>query len=192
MRLTGKIVTWNNDKGFGFVKPESGSKNIFIHVNEFNWKPQVGQKIIFTMGKDKRGRTCGKTATLKGEIVASERPQISGLLLMLFAWVALAVMLVIGVTFFENWLFAAGLVVISLLTYAFYWFDKNAAQGNARRIPESTLHLLSLMGGWPAALIAQQKLRHKTQKQPFKSILYITIIMNIAGIYFLSSLLGML
>jgi len=37
--------------------------------------------------------------------------------------------------------------------------DKSAAQRNAWRTPEGTLHMLSLVGGWPGAMIAQQILR---------------------------------
>ena len=32
------------------------------------------------------------------------------------------------------------------------------------RTPESTLHLLELLGGWPGGLVAQQVFRHKTRK----------------------------
>ena len=44
---------------------------------------------------------------------------------------------------------------LNLLTYFAYWNDKNAAQANRWRTPESTLHLLALLGGWPAAWWAQ-------------------------------------
>src|SRR3546814_17438281 len=33
---------------------------------------------------------------------------------------------------------------LSLLSYLMYWLDKEAAQGGAQRIPESTLHLVDL------------------------------------------------
>lgn len=84
-------------------------------------------------------------------------------------------------------MFIGALFLINLLTFIVYWFDKKAAQKQARRVPERTLHLLSLLGGWLGALVAQQKLRHKTQKQPFKSIFYLTILLNLMGVYFLST-----
>jgi len=34
------------------------------------------------------------------------------------------------------------------------------------------------MGGWPGALVAQQKLRHKTKKQPFRTVFWATVVMN--------------
>lgn len=68
----------------------------------------------------------------------------------------------------------------------FAW-DKQAAQGGAWRTSENTLHLLSLLGGWPGALLAQFQLRHKSRKQPFKFILWVTIMINIGCFVWLFS-----
>jgi len=68
--------------------------------------------------------------------------------------------------------------VTSLATFTWYAIDKSAAQRGDQRTPENTLHLLSIMGGWPGALVAQQKLRHKTKKQPFRTVFWATVVMN--------------
>ena len=47
--------------------------------------------------------------------------------------------------------------------------------------------ILSFLGGWPAAWLAQQRLRHKTQKQPFRQIYFCTIAFNIFLISWLIS-----
>lgn len=47
------------------------------------------------------------------------------------------------------------------------------------RTQESTLHGLSLIGGWPGALIAQQSLRHKTRKEEFRFVFWLTVVINI-------------
>ena len=52
---------------------------------------------------------------------------------------------------------AIACVGLSLLSYLMYWLDKEAAQSGAQRTPESTLHLVDLLGGWPGALVAQQQ-----------------------------------
>ena len=82
------------------------------------------------------------------------------------------------------------LLLISLMNVMSYWFyaqDKEAAQLGNRRVPENTLHILSFLGGWPAAWLAQQRLRHKTQKQPFRKIYFCTIFLNILLILWLIS-----
>jgi uncharacterized membrane protein YsdA (DUF1294 family) len=73
-------------------------------------------------------------------------------------------------------------VVASLVTFIWYAIDKSAAQRGNQRTPENTLHLLALAGGWPGALVAQQKLRHKTKKQPFRIIFWVTVMLN-CGVY---------
>lgn len=62
-----------------------------------------------------------------------------------------------------------------------YAKDKRAAINGNWRVPEKTLHILSVAGGWLGALIAQDKLRHKTQKQPFRAIYWLTVAMNVAA-----------
>jgi uncharacterized membrane protein YsdA (DUF1294 family) len=47
-----------------------------------------------------------------------------------------------------------------------------------RRTPESTLHLLSVLGGWPGALVAQQMFRHKSRKLEFQIVFWLTVLLN--------------
>ena len=70
--------------------------------------------------------------------------------------------------------------IVSVVTYIIFWWDKRAATKNNWRFSENTLLLLSLLGGWPGALLARQQFRHKTQKQPFRTYLFLTVIINIA------------
>ena len=74
---------------------------------------------------------------------------------------------------------------LSVAAYAMYWLDKSAARRGGRRIPENTLHLLALLGGWPGALMAQRRLRHKTIKQPFQAIFWCTVVVNVAALAWL-------
>jgi len=75
---------------------------------------------------------------------------------------------------------AAIVVALSLAAYAVYAFDKRAAVAGRRRVPESTLLLLGVAGGWPGALVAQQTLRHKTRKQPFQLVFWASVVVNVA------------
>lgn len=68
--------------------------------------------------------------------------------------------------------------VVSLVTFVLYAVDKSAARKGGRRTRESTLHLFSLAGGWPGALIAQHNLRHITRKRSFRVVFWVTVLMN--------------
>lgn len=69
---------------------------------------------------------------------------------------------------------------MSLITYAVYARDKTAARRGRRRAPERTLHLLALLGGWPGALLAQRRLRHKSSKTGFLAVYWLTVLLNCA------------
>ena len=72
----------------------------------------------------------------------------------------------------------AACVLLSMFTFVVYAVDKSSARNGTWRISESTSHFLSLTGGWPGALVAQQVLRHKTRKQSFRFVFWITVILN--------------
>lgn len=69
-------------------------------------------------------------------------------------------------------------VLLGLLTFGIYALDKSAARRGRWRISESTLHGLSLAGGWPGALLAQQMLRHKSSKREFRRVFWVTVVVN--------------
>jgi len=66
-----------------------------------------------------------------------------------------------------------------VLTLVIYGADKLAARKAWRRVPESTLLLFGVVGGWPGAILGQQLFRHKTQKQPFRTYFMITVVVNV-------------
>ncbi|MFB9289569.1 DUF1294 domain-containing protein [Pseudoduganella plicata] len=82
-------------------------------------------------------------------------------------------------------LLAAALACLNLATYIAYARDKSAARQGRRRTPENTLLLLGLLGGWPAAFVAQQRLRHKTAKTSFRFRFWLTAVVNLAAAAFL-------
>lgn len=72
------------------------------------------------------------------------------------------------------------ITALNLLTFAVYYLDKKAAIRGAQRTPEITLHVLSILGGWPGAFLAQRIFRHKTGKRSFLFVFWLTVIMNIS------------
>lgn len=76
--------------------------------------------------------------------------------------------------------FAGYLALVNSAAYLAFYFDKKFAQNNRRRVAESTLLSFAFFGGATGAIIAQQKFRHKTRKQPFKTQLYAIAVLNLA------------
>jgi uncharacterized membrane protein YsdA (DUF1294 family) len=68
--------------------------------------------------------------------------------------------------------------VVSLATFALYWDDKRSATRGKWRTSEAMLHFFELMGGWPGALIAQQKFRHKTRKVSFQVVFWAIVLVH--------------
>ena len=64
-------------------------------------------------------------------------------------------------------LVAMAYAVMSLVTLITFGLDKSAARGGRRRVPEATLHVLALLGGWPGSLIGMSIFRHKRRKTRF-------------------------
>ena len=105
MRTKGKITFWNNEKGYGFITPSAGARQVFVHISAFRNRlepPEVNQQVEFSLSTDKQGRPC------------------------------------------------------------------------AVRV--------AMAGGWPGALIAQQTLRHKSKKESFRFVFWLTVFLN-GGVY---------
>ena len=68
------------------------------------------------------------------------------------------------------------------MTYLLYWKDKASAVSGGWRVKESALHTCAFLFGWVGAIVGQHKLRHKTQKQSFRLIFWVTVLFNVVCI----------
>jgi uncharacterized membrane protein YsdA (DUF1294 family)/cold shock CspA family protein len=188
MRIKGKITSWNDEKGFGFITPDARGKQVFIHIKAFsnrNRRPEVNESVTYALSSDKQGRPCAIEATLAGDWLPEKtKRKSSALSIALAAFFLVIVEVSVLIAGIPPLIFTLYLVA-SLLTFIMYALDKSAAKTGAWRTQESTLHLLSLVGGWPGALIAQQTLRHKTRKQSFRSIFWVTVVLNCGSFFWL-------
>lgn len=198
----GRIERWEDARGFGFIAPEApepgGPDRLFFHVRDFDRahvRPAVGARVRYTPERQADGRwrasrvatvaTSPRTAVrARGARQGSPVSASAGGLRGLFATIALwCVLLGIAVTTQRLPAFAlAALGGLNLLTAAAYALDKHAARHGRWRTPESQLHLLELLGGWPAAGLAQQLLRHKRAKPAYRQVFFAMVALHLLAL----------
>jgi uncharacterized membrane protein YsdA (DUF1294 family)/cold shock CspA family protein len=193
MRTKGKIVSWNEGKGYGFISPLTGGKQVFLHITALSNRgriPEIGQVVTYSISKDKQGRPCAAKATLAGDRIQENKKKNTGTVSILLGIIFIGI---VGLSVLSGKLPFIVLVLyvaLSFLTFLAYALDKSAAKSGAWRTQESTLHLFSLAGGWPGALIAQQKLRHKSKKESFRFAFWVTVLLNVGGFVWLFTATG--
>lgn len=68
-KTKGVLKTWKADKGFGFIKPDDGSKDIFIHISSLKRagrRPIRGDIIYYQIEQDRQGKLKAVNAAIEG------------------------------------------------------------------------------------------------------------------------------
>jgi uncharacterized membrane protein YsdA (DUF1294 family) len=76
----------------------------------------------------------------------------------------------------------SALLLVNAWTILRFWQDKRRAMSGERRIAESDLLGLALIGGSPGALLARHLFRHKTRKEPFSTQLILILVVQVGAI----------
>ena len=76
-------------------------------------------------------------------------------------------------------------ICMSIAAFIAFARDKRLAQTGARRIPETTLLSLAILGGSPGALLGMLFCHHKTQKPPFAVGVPIILLVHAALVWVL-------
>lgn len=168
----GTITQWEDAKGYGWLK--SGDKRVFVHIKDFERgqrRPKAGEEIRYIPGIDAKGRICAKQVTF---VKSGGRVGVGGWIL-LFSLLLLPGLAMLWLP--VPWWTGAGMMtVISAITYGMYADDKQRAASGAWRVPESSLHLAELLGGWPGAFLAQRRLRHKCSKVSYQVVFWFIVV----------------
>lgn len=173
--FTGRINEWDSDKGCGWI--ETDGQRIFLHRREFaerRKRIEVGDIIRFTAGTGPNGKLCARHAVHLND--GGSLGLLSGALF--FALLVLPYLAIrrspLPLPPGTVVIFA---VLVNLLTFAAYAIDKNRARNKKWRVSEVTLHILGLIGGWPAAFLAQRQLRHKCSKGSFQVVFWVIVLL---------------
>ena len=76
------------------------------------------------------------------------------------------------------------LLLINLITFSVFGYDKQLAKNRKNRISERSLFLLMLFGGTIGGLLAMLVFRHKTKKTSFKLMVFGIIVIQLVLLYF--------
>lgn len=181
MRYHGRISTWKDDRGFGFITPKTGGEQLFVHISSFSSRlrrPVEDEAVTYELGVDHNGRLQAKAVAYAGEQIKRSKASGPSNLPILFA---ILFLVFVAAVVFSGWAPSAILalyLVASVITFLAYAIDKSAAMRNRWRTRESTLHLFSLAGGWPGAIAAQRILRHKSSKASFQTAFWVSAVLN--------------
>ncbi len=189
MKQQGKLISWNDEKGFGFIKPASGGPQVFVHISSFprgQRRPVVNESLTYSVTRNRGNRVRAENVRYRRAAKRGvERPR----------GVFPALCLLAGFFAFLTWFALAGYIsfpvvgfyaLISAATFAIYGLDKSAARRGAWRTAEARLHFAEILGGWPGALVAQRVFRHKTNKKPFQVVFWAAAVANCAALLWLS------
>jgi len=174
-----KIVEWDKQKGFGYLRHQKGK--IFLHRKDFSEhhkRPCVGDRIHYQIGNDHKGRRCAIEA----------RHVNDGGKISLLTWICLFFLIAVPLLAWSHIMVINELpllfllfylATINVITYRTYKSDKSKARAKEWRTSETELHFLELIGGWPAALLAQHQFRHKVSKSNFKTTYWMIVTLHL-------------
>ena len=77
MTKTGTVKFFNADKGYGFIQPDDGGNDVFVHISAVERSGMVGlsdnQRIAYDLEEDRRGKLSAINLKAPEEAAASDQ-----------------------------------------------------------------------------------------------------------------------
>ncbi len=67
--LKGVLKTWKEDRGFGFIVPDNGGRDVFLHISAIasaSRRPVPGDIIHYQVARDKHGKFRAVNVSIEG------------------------------------------------------------------------------------------------------------------------------
>ncbi|MEM7061598.1 MAG: cold shock domain-containing protein [Cyanobacteria bacterium P01_B01_bin.77] len=65
----GQLITWKDDKGFGFIRSDSGGPDVFLHISvlpQDSRRPKIGDTILYQRVNTPKGKVRAAKAAIQG------------------------------------------------------------------------------------------------------------------------------
>lgn len=176
-RIQGRLVSWDDERGFGFIEAEGLNAPVFMHVKFLRAKhqrPVAGDVIRFALGRGRDGGPAASDAEILGAPPPPPRKvQRPSMLDVSRLLAAVAILVGATIAYAVNvaplW-FPAIYFVMTLGSGIAYWLDKMFAREHRQRVSENMLHFADSFFGIAGGLFAQHVFRHKTRKRSFRAV----------------------
>jgi uncharacterized membrane protein YsdA (DUF1294 family)/cold shock CspA family protein len=185
MAQQGELIEWNDERGFGFIRPDDGGPRVFVHISQIGriaTRPRAGDRVSFAIGPGRDGTSAALNVKIPGANPFKARSLSRGVDVAaprhhpIRAYLGLALLATLGF----GWLagsvppaLVALYLVLGLVSAWLYYSDKQKAEAGQWRTSEATLHGFDLASGIVGGLFAQQLFRHKTAKPGFAATTYV-------------------
>ena len=76
----GQLTTWKDDRGFGFIAPDDGSKEVFLHISSLKGagrRPKVGDTILYELTTRADGKVRAFNASIKGAASSRQKTKVA-------------------------------------------------------------------------------------------------------------------
>jgi len=180
MRQIGKLTQWKDEEGSGFITPDGGGVSVFAHIRAFSGRkrPALNDIVSYEVVSDEKDQPRADCVEFVVDAAPAEDSSLRGPGILAFA--VFFLLLVADLVWLGRLPFAIlGLyVVTSVVVFVSYYSGKSRTSNDQWWLPENTLHLWSLIGGWPGAALAQKLLHHKSKKKTFQVAYWFTIVLN--------------
>ncbi|KRW58148.1 cold shock and DUF1294 domain-containing protein [Pseudomonas sp. TTU2014-080ASC] len=77
MECRGVLRSWDDDKGFGFIRPDDAAADVFMHISALRGDRRLlkGDQVIYVLGQDERGRLRAEHVRLADQL-SIDRPSV--------------------------------------------------------------------------------------------------------------------
>lgn len=75
---SGQLIKWTDDRGFGFIKPNDGGKEVFLHISalkKINRRPKVGDTILYERVTEADNKIRAANASIQGIVIKQKQSQ---------------------------------------------------------------------------------------------------------------------